>query len=515
MGMIRDASIELDYGTFNRRARQAASGLASLGVQPGDGVAIMMRNEIRFPEASIAAGLLGAYVIPVNWHNLAEELAFILQDSGAKVLIVHADVIRRLGRIDVSPLNMIVVDTPAEVCDAYGLDREMGLVPEDSLNWDTWRASFTEWDGTSLLPPPVIFYTSGTTGRPKGVRRPPLTPEAAAVFADFFTRSFGFTGEHGTAEDVVTVVTGPIYHGAPNGHCLFSIRAGADVTILPRFDAEGLLGLIESRRVTHLNMVPIMFNRLLKLPAATRETYDHSSLRFVTHAAAPVSPAVKRSMIEWWGPIIHEYYGATEIGNVAFCSSEEWLAHPGTVGKAPPGYNIRILGVSGEELPPGEIGEVACRIENAPPVAYINDEQKTRELEAKPGFLAAGDVGYLDADGYLFLCDRSKDMVISGGVNIYPAQIESVLHMMPGIRDCAVFGIPDEEFGETLYAVVEKESGSRVDREAVLAHLRDNLPGYLVPRRIEFSDRLPREDSGKIFKRKLREPFWSTAGRTI
>jgi long-chain acyl-CoA synthetase len=284
--------------------------------------------------------------------------------------------------------------------------------------------------------------------------------------------------------------------------------------VCPRFDPEGLLALIERQRITHLHLVPIMFERLLKLPAETRRRYDVSSLRFIIHAAAPCSPVTKRAMIDWWGPIVHEYYGSTEVGPVTFLTAQEWLEHPGSVGRAMQGAVVRVLGDDGTPLEPGEIGEVVGAHDGVADFTYHRDEAKRRAAD-RDGLFAPGDVGYFDPDGYLYLCDRKIDMIISGGVNIYPAQIEAALHEMPQVADCAVFGIPDDEFGEAVHAIVQLRPGETLSEEEAKAFLRERIAGYSVPRRVEFRDELPREDSGKIFKRKLREPFWEGAGRTI
>jgi long-chain acyl-CoA synthetase len=261
-------------------------------------------------------------------------------------------------------------------------------------------------------------------------------------------------------------------------------------------------------------MVPTMFVRLMKLPKAVRRRYDVSSLRHVIHAAAPCPAEVKRAMIEWWGPVIYEFYGSTESGPVTFVASAEALTKPGTVGRLAPGAEIKILDEAGRTLAPGEVGEIYSRISAYPDFTYHNHADKRREIE-REGFITSGDVGYFDADGYLFLCDRKRDMVISGGVNIYPAEIEAVLHTMPAIADCAVFGVPDEEYGETLMAVIEPVNGARVDLAQIRAELSRKLANYKVPKTIEVRANLPREDSGKIFKRKMRDPYWEGARRRI
>jgi long-chain acyl-CoA synthetase len=261
-------------------------------------------------------------------------------------------------------------------------------------------------------------------------------------------------------------------------------------------------------------MVPIMFNRLLKLPDAVKARYDLSSLCYVVHAAAPCSIATKRAMIEWWGPVISEYYGATETGPVVLCDSREWLAHPGTVGKPTPEAEVKVIDAEGRSLPARGVGEVVARLASIADFTYHGDDEKRRASE-KAGLIAPGDIGYLDEDGFLYLCDRAKDMIISGGVNIYPAEIEAELLKMPGVADCAVFGIPDEEYGEAVCAVVQPHDTGALSEGDVRAFLRGHVAGYKVPKRVEFQADLPREDSGKIFKRKLREPFWEGLDRRI
>jgi long-chain acyl-CoA synthetase len=358
-----------------------------------------------------------------------------------------------------------------------------------------------------------MIYTSGTTGRPKGVRRAPTTDAQAEASERNIAVIFGL----GLAErpaDITCLLAGPLYHSTPNAFSLRFFAMGARLVIEPRFDAEGLLRRIEQEKVTHLLAVPTMFVRLLRLPAEVRARYDLSSLRFVMHGAAPCPVHVKRAMIDWWGPIIHEHYGGTETGAVTYCDSNDWLAHPGTVGRALPGSDVRIIADDGSDAATGGTGEIICWNRNTPDFTYHGDDDKRRRAD-RQGLLTLGDVGYLDRDGFLYLCGRANDMVISGGVNIYPAEIEAELHKMDGVADCAVFGIPDEEFGEKLCAVVQPAPGADLTPAQVQAHLRALVAGYKVPRQVEFRSDLPREDSGKIFKRKLREPYWENAGRRI
>jgi long-chain acyl-CoA synthetase len=325
---------------------------------------------------------------------------------------------------------------------------------------------------------------------------------------------FGFTPFLETGKEIVTIIAGPLYHSAPNAYAMMGVRVNGTIILQPRFDPESMLQLIEQHRVTHLSMVPVMFNRLHRLPDDVKKKYDVSSLAFVVHNAAPCSPIVKRAMIEWWGPIIHETYGSTEVNMIALCNSPEWLAHPGTVGRILPDAIVRIVDAEDNDLPVRGVGEILARQKGGPDFTYHMDDAK-RHAADRNGLIATGDVGYVDEDGFLYLCDRANDMIISGGVNIYPAEIEAELHKMPGVEDCAVFGIPDEEFGEAVCAFVQPSTGAKLSVQDVQLHLRERLAGFKVPKRVEFATTLPREDSGKIFKRRLREPFWEGLERKI
>ena len=513
MGEIISGERRLAAAELQDRAARAANGLASLGVRSADLVALYLRNDFAFFEASAAAGMLGAYPTPVNWHYTSSEARYLFENSGAKVIVIHADLLGPIREAIPAGVAVLGVETPPEIAAAYGVPAEATRAPQGLPVWDQWLEGFEPLAAPTGEAPGTVIYTSGTTGHPKGVRRSPPTPEQMVLTGQIVGQAFGFTG-FGAPDEIVTVVTGPMYHSAPNAYGLASARLGAKVILEARFDPEELLAMIERFRVTHLHMVPIMFNRLLKLPDEVKRKYDLSSLRFVVHAAAPCPAPVKREMIEWWGPVINEYYGSTETSAVVFCSSEDWLKHPGTVGKAWPEADVRVIDAEGRSLPPQEVGEVVARIRGMADFTYHGDDQKRRDSE-KVGLIAPGDVGYLDADGFLYLCDRAKDMIISGGVNIYPAEIEGELAKMPGVADCAVFGIPDEEFGEAVCAVVQPMPEADLSEADVKAWLRGQVAGYKVPKRVELEAELPREDSGKIFKRKLREPFWAGLDRRI
>jgi long-chain acyl-CoA synthetase len=360
-----------------------------------------------------------------------------------------------------------------------------------------------------------MIYTSGTTGRPKGVRRKPATPEQQAGAAREIAKYWGIADD----PEIVVLMNGPMYHSAPAAYGMGGARLGLDTVLQPRFEAEDMLRLIDRHKVTHMHIVPTMFVRLLRLPDEVKRKYDVSSLRWITHGAAPCAPAVKRQMIEWWGPVVTEYYGATETGVVVWHDSDEALRKPGTVGRVVEGAVMRIVDDQGRDVAQGEVGEIYVRGPLLTDFTYNNDDAKRREV-ALGELVTVGDVGYRDADGFVFLCDRKRDMIISGGVNIYPAEIESVLIQMPGVRDCAVFGIPDDEFGEQICAYIEPATDpagkdAAIDAIAVRQWLGQHVARYKVPKVVEFAAALPREDSGKIFKRKLRAPYWEKAGRSI
>jgi long-chain acyl-CoA synthetase len=476
----------------------------------------MLRNDFPFFEAQLAAGQVGAYCVPVNWHFTAEEAGYILADCGAKAIVAHADFAPVLDRAAPPGVPLFYAETPPEIAAAYGVAPEARAIPPGYGAWDAWLSSFDPRDPAAAEPPGAMIYTSGTTGRPKGVRRRPPSPEQAKTSLAMIARAFGYEAQllRGEDQPAVTVLTGPMYHSAPNTYAQYAVRVGAETHLQARFDPEELLATIERRQVTHLHMVPTMFVRLLKLPAAVRERYDVSSLRFVVHAAAPCPPDVKRRMIDWWGPVINEYYGATETGAVVFCTAPEWLAHPGTVGRAQPGVRLKILREDGTEAQTGESGDVYMRLMSGPDFTYHGDDAKRARAE-RDGLITAGDIGTLDADGFLYLLDRRNHMVISGGVNIYPAEVEAAILSLPGVADCAVFGIPDEEFGEALCACVQPQPGVTLTAEAVRTHAAAHLAKYKVPKRIEFLAALPREDSGKIFTRKLKEPYWEGREKRI
>src|ERR1700682_2167788 len=423
------------------RVARIAGGLQKLGVKPGDSVCILMRNDVAFIEAAYAVMRLGAYAVPVNWHFKPDEVNYVLKDSGTSVLIGHADMLHPLRSAIPAGATVLSAPTPPEIPGAYKIDPDHLATPDFATDLESWLERQKPYDGPTLPQPQNMIYTSGTTGHPKGVRRNAPTPEQAASVE----RMRGMI--YGLRPNIRALLPGPLYHSAPNSFGLRSGRLGGALVLMPRVDPEEFLRLIEAERIDTIFMVPTMFIRLMKLPEEVRRKYDMSSLRHIIHAAAPCPADVKRAMIEWWGPVIYEFYGSTESGAVTFANSEDALKKPGTVGKISPGAELRFIGDDGKELPQGQIGEIYSRIAGNSDFTYHNKPEKRAEIE-REGFITSGDVGYIDEDGYVFICDRKRDIVISGGVNIYPAEIEAALHAVPGVHDCAVFGIPDAEFGE-------------------------------------------------------------------
>lgn len=406
---VHSGDRDLDYAELRLRAARIAAGLGTLGVGSGDRVAIVLRNEPAFLEASIAAALAGAVPVPVNWHWKGDELGYVLSNSDSKVVFVHSDLLAQVEPSLPEGLTVIEVVPPAEVARSYGLSEAQTAPSGRHPLLDSWLERHDPIGEVAAAPPMSVIYTSGTTGRPKAILRSTPAPEATAKLLAGVMDAFGL------AAGMRTLIPAPLYHTAPNIHATFAAALGLDLTLMPRFDAEQLLALVQARAIDHIQMVPTMFVRLLALPEATRSRYDLSSLRAVVHAAAPCPQDVKRRMIDWLGPIVLEYYGGSEVGPVVACDSAGWLAHPGTVGAPIDGADVRVHGPGGEVLAAGEVGEIYLKPPPYwPQFTYIGDEAKRRGIE-RDGYLTVGDVGYVDKDGYVFLTDRASDMVISGG----------------------------------------------------------------------------------------------------
>ncbi|MGO1119256.1 acyl-CoA synthetase [Rhodovibrionaceae bacterium A322] len=502
---------EISQDEVMARARRAATGFDRLGVKEDDSIALFMRNDFAFIEAALGANMMGAYGVAINWHLSGPEAGYVLRDCAAKVLVIHEDLLAQIEADLPDGILVLTVPPSKEIRAAYQLSDSLPKASHPALDWDSFLSDSLQWSHPPRVQRATIIYTSGTTGKPKGVKRFPADEKITARVREVIATSYGIR----PGEPLRTIITGPMYHSVPNIYGLHCARTPGSLVILQsRFDAEELLQLIDQHRITNIHLVPTMFVRLLNLPEEVRQKYDVSSLKRVIHGAAPCPPEVKKRMIDWWGPVINEYYGATETGPAIYHTSQEALDKPGTAGKALPYAKVVALDPDGKEVPTGEIGEIFIRIEDYPRFTYLNRPEDTTAVK-RGELVTAGDLGYFDEDGYLFLRDRAKEMIISGGVNIYPAEIESVLITQPGVADCAVFGIPHAEFGESVCAHIERHPGSAVTEEDVKAFLAERMAKYKIPRKIVFAEKLPREDSGKIFKKHLRQPYWDAVGRQI
>ena len=475
----------IEAEVFFAHYQRAAATLLAAGVGPGDVVALMMRNGPEVLAATLATRWIGAQWCPVNWHYKTDEVQYILQDSGAKVFIADAELLQGLGGLEPGPVQVLSTAAWLAKCEATVAAEVPAAAPRGAM-----------------------FYTSGTTGRPKGIRRAASTPEQLALALEVQRQVLGL--EPGMR----ALVSAPMYHSAPNSYAIGVAQHSGQLFIEERFDAERTLQLIEQHRITHAYLVPTMYVRMLKLPEAVRRRHDLSSMRFVASTGSPCAPDVKRDMIDWWGPVIHEAYGASELGYMTRLDSHDALRKPGSAGLPLAGVTLAILDEQGQPLPQGQAGLIYVRQPAFAEFSYVGNDDARQRMQ-RSGMSTLGDVGYLDEDGFLFIVDRLADMVISGGVNIYPVEIEATLQMMPGVADCAVFGIPDAEFGEALAAAVQPAVGVSLNAEDVQAYLKPRLAGYKVPKVVSFHAALPREDTGKIFKRKLREPYWAGVARRI
>jgi len=496
IAVVDPSGAEVSYGELAGAADGFGRGLQDLGLKAGDCVVAMLPNGAELVEVFFAAMECGLYIVPINWHLTGPEVAYIVEDSAAKAFIGHEKF--------AEAATVAAAGLPESARFAVG--NIPGFRPLSALVVPGGAPE----DRTQGAP---MVYTSGTTGRPKGVKRP-LT---GADPYDVPLASSGFFGGFGIKpfDDNVHICGSPLYHTAVLNFVTISIQLGHTAVIMGKFDAEEMLRLIDKYKVTHSHMVPTQFTRLLALPKEVRDKYDMSSLRTMIHGAAPCPNEVKHAMLDWWGPVVVEYYAATEGGG-ATIFADEWLKKPGSVGKAWSYSVIKILDEQGNELPPNEPGLVYMQMGGSS-FSYHNSEEKTRESRVGDLF-TVGDIGYLDEDGYLFLCDRKSDMIISGGVNIYPAEIEGELVMHPAIADIAVFGVPDEEWGEAIKAVVQPAPGVTPSEELtqeIMAFAADRLAKYKLPKVVEYMDELPRDDNGKLYKRKLRDESWAGRAKAI
>ncbi|HVL07923.1 MAG TPA: AMP-binding protein [Burkholderiaceae bacterium] len=493
---------------ITRRAVCVAGGLQAAGIGEDDVVALVLRNAPALFEITLACNRIGAFHCPVDWRFKVDELSYILQDSGARAVFIDADLLAALAPAIPAGVLVIAVEPAPLALQAYR--NAASAVSHGVPDYATWRDAQAPHAGPERRPRGRFAYTSGTTGKPKGVRRVAegLHPEQPRLLRETVQATFGYDG------DARVYLSAPLYHGAPNLYGVQAMLAASLVVLDPRFDAEGTLRAIARHRITHLYLVPTMCVRLLALPDEVKARYDLSSVRFVACTGAPFAPSVKEAMIAWWGPVINESYASSETGMVTVISSADALRKPGSVGRPVSAAEIRIYDDAGQRLGPGQTGNIHVRQPAYADFTYHNRPEARAEID-RDGLACVGDMGYLDDEGFLFICDRKSDMVISGGVNIYPAEVENALAGMPGVADCAVFGVPHAEFGEALLAVIEPAPGAPIDVEAVRAWLKARLASYKVPKRIELMDALPRQESGKIHKRKLRDAYWRDAGRRI
>ncbi|KDF00141.1 acyl-CoA synthetase [Mycolicibacterium aromaticivorans JS19b1 = JCM 16368] len=474
------------FGEMEARANQLAHLFRQAGLREGDSVAILIENNEHFHTVLWAARRSGLYYVPINTHLTAAEAAYIIDNSEAKAVVGSAGLKDTLAGLaaEVPTMPPLLIITDGEL--------------------DGWR-SYPECVADQPVTPiddeiegDLLQYSSGTTGRPKGIKRelPHLPPtEVPGMMAGLI----GFWMN----PDAVYISPAPLYHTAPSVWSMQTLAAGITTVVLEKFDAQGCLDAIARHKVTHGQFVPVMFTRMLKLPEDVRNSYDISSLQRVMHAAAPCPVEIKKQMIDWWGPIVDEYYASSEAIGSTLIFAEDWLTHPGSVGKPMMG-GLHILDEDGNELPPGQAGEIY--FEGGMDFEYLNDAEKTAKSRDSHGWKTVGDIGYLDEEGYLYLTDRRHHMIISGGVNIYPQEAENMLVTHPKVMDAAVFGVPDEEMGQSVKGVVQLVDSADATEEfaaELLAWLRDRLSHYKCPRSISFESELPRTDTGKLYKQEL------------
>jgi long-chain acyl-CoA synthetase len=491
--LVQNSEVEAGASRFARC-------LDAEGVPKRGAVACLLANTPEFLSIYRGTTWSGRRFTPLSGRWTREDVDYVIENCEPDALVVDARYaeIAELGaeRVPASRRFSVGGDIP-------------GFRPwadVEALSGETYDAPLC---GETML------YTSGTTGRPKGVMRANVTqgPPPTMVATAGMAMMTAFMPEG--ARDGIHLVSAPLYHAGPNTYCDGAILLGADVVLMEKFDAEEFLAAIEKYKATSTFLVPTHFVRLLRLPEEVRSRYDLSSLSLVCHGSAPVSIPVKQAMIEWWGPILFEFYGGTEGGG-AMIGSEEWLRKPGSVGRPRPDVDLKILDDAGDEVAAGTEGTVSFGLGESP-FEYKDDPEKTAESRVGQGFFTMGDIGYVDADGYLFLCDRRADVIISGGVNIYPAQIESAILELPFVADCCVVGIPNEEWGEEVRAVLQLAEGASTSgvAETVIQHCRKQLSGVQVPRGIDFDPELPRTETGKLARRSIRERYWVGQERRV
>jgi len=490
--IMGESGAVVTYADLAARSRRYAQLLHAAGLQPGDHAAILMENHPRYFDAFWGAQRAGLYTTPINWHLKSEEAGYIIEDCGAVALVTSAALAGLARELEPHLRRVrlrLMVDGTLPGLDSF----------EDSIAGHAAEPLPDEREGSWM------FYSSGTTGRPKGIK-PPLTGErfgeSGGMLRGLMQAMYGF------GPDSVYLCPAPLYHAAPLGWSTTAQRLGATVVVMERFDAEHALALIERHRVTHAQFVPTHFIRMLKLPDEVRARYDLSSLTTAIHAAAPCPVPVKQAMLDWWGPIIYEYYAGSEGNGFCAIGPQDWLAHPGSVGRSATAA-VHILDEPGDELPTGEAGQIW--FDSNATFVYHNDAAKTAAAYNSRGWSSLGDIGYLDDEGYLYLTDRASHMIISGGVNIYPQEVENLLAVHPDVADVAVIGVPNDDLGEEVKAVVipaDRAAQGPDLAQRIIDHCRANLAHYKCPVTVDFVEELPRLPTGKLLKRELRQRYW-------
>ncbi|KUI28829.1 fatty-acid--CoA ligase FadD4 [Mycobacterium sp. GA-2829] len=489
--ILHPSGTVVTFGELEARANRLAHLFRDSGLVEGDAVAILMENNEHFHAVMWAARRSGLYYVPINTHLTAAEVAYIVDNSGAKAIVGSAKLVDTLAGL--------AAELPG------GLPA-LRLIADGELDgWQRYPDCVADKPDTPIadeIDGDLLQYSSGTTGRPKGIKRelphlpPSEVPGMMAMLVEFWMHP-----------DAVYLSPAPLYHTAPSVWSMQTQAGGITTVVLEKFDAEGCLDAIAKHRVTHGQFVPVMFTRMLKLPDSVRNSYDVSSLQRVMHAAAPCPVEIKKQMIDWWGPIVDEYYASSEAHGSTLITAEDWLTHPGSVGRPLTGV-LHIVGEDGEELPPGQAGEIY--FEGGYDFEYLNDPEKTASSRHPKGWKTVGDIGYLDEEGFLYLTDRRHHMIISGGVNIYPQEAENMLVTHPKVMDAAVFGVPDDEMGQRVKAVVQTvdpADATEAFADELLSWLRDRLAHYKCPRSISFEPQLPRTDTGKLYKQELIEKY--------